>query len=133
MMVALWMRHRHIASQSGVCRAIFDPPGQSYYLFGPRGTGKSAWTQRRYRDGVRIDLLHPATAQRYRAHPERLFDVVRAQPDGQVIVIDEVQRAPALLTAVHALIEERRGWRPVPAVRPLSAPAASGPRLPASR
>lgn len=46
---------------------FFDPPGQSYYLFGPRGTGKSAWTQRRYRDGVRIDLLHPATAQRYRA------------------------------------------------------------------
>ena len=89
---------------------FFDPPGQSYYLFGPRGTGKSAWTQRRYRDGVRIDLLHPATAQRYRARPERLFDVVRAQPDGQVIVIDEVQRAPALLTAVHALIEERRGW-----------------------
>lgn len=30
---------------------FFDPPGQSYYLFGPRGTGKSAWTQRRYRDG----------------------------------------------------------------------------------
>ena len=90
---------------------FFEPPAQSYYLFGPRGTGKSAWTQRRYPGSVRIDLLHPATLQRYRARPERLFEVVRAQPDGQVIVIDEVQRVPALLSAVHALIEEGRGWR----------------------
>ena len=90
---------------------FFDPPAQSYYLFGPRGTGKSAWTQHHYRDSVRIDLLHPATLQRYRAGPERLFDLVRAQPDGQVILIDEVQRVPDLLSAVHALIEEHRGWR----------------------
>ena len=90
---------------------FFDPPAQSYYLFGPRGTGKSAWTQRRYPDSVRIDLLHPGTLQRYRARPERLFDVARAQPDGQVIVIDEVPRVPALLSAVHALIEEGRDWR----------------------
>ena len=90
---------------------FFDPPAQSYYLFGPRGTGKSAWTQRHYQDSVRIDLLHPATLQRYRARPERLFDLVRAQPDGKVIVIDEVQRVPDLLSAVHALIEEHRGWR----------------------
>ena len=69
---------------------FFDPPAQSYYLFGPRGTGKSAWTQHRYRDRVRIDLLRPATLQRYRARPDRLFDLVHAQPDGQVIVIDEV-------------------------------------------
>ncbi len=90
---------------------FFDPPAQSYYLFGPRGTGKSAWTQRHYQDSVCIDLLHPATQQRYRARPERLFDLVHAQPDGQVIVIDEVQRVPDLLSAVHALIEEQRGWR----------------------
>ena len=90
---------------------FFDPPAQSYYLFGPRGTGKSAWTQRRYPDGVRIDLLHPGTLLRFRARPERLFDVVRAQPNGQIIVLDEVQRVPALLSAVHALIEEGRDWR----------------------
>ena len=90
---------------------FFEPPAQSYYLFGPRGTGKSAWTQHRYRDSVCIDLLRPATLQRYRARPDRLFDLVHAQPDGQVIVIDEVQRVPELLSVVHALIEEHRGWR----------------------
>ena len=91
---------------------FFDPPAQSCYLFGPpRGTGKSAWTQHRYRDSVRIDLLRPATLQRYRARPDRLSDLVHAQPHGQVIVIDEVQRVAELLSVVHALIEEHRGWR----------------------
>ena len=60
---------------------------------------------------MRIDLLHPGTLLRYRARPERLFDLVRAQLEGQAIVIDEVQRVPALLSAVHALIEEGRHWR----------------------
>ena len=90
---------------------FFDPPAQSFFLFGPRGTGKSAWTQRRYPGAVRIDLLHPATQQRFRARPERLFEVVRAEPAGRVIVIDEVQRVPELLSATHALIEEGRDWR----------------------
>ena len=109
---------------------FFEPPAESYFLFGPRGTGKSAWTQRRYPDGIRIDLLHPATLQRYRARPERLFDAVRAQPDRQVIVIDEVQRVPALLSAVHALIEERRGWRFVLTGSSARKPVASIPRSP---
>ena len=90
---------------------FFDPPAQSFFLFGPRGTGKSAWTQRQYPGAVRIDLLHPATLQRFRARPERLFEVVRAEPAGRVIVIDEVQRVPELLSATHALIEEGQDRR----------------------
>ena len=90
---------------------LFDPPAQSFFLFGPRGTGKSAWTQRQYPGAVRVDLLHPATLQRFRARPERLFEVVRAEPAGRVIVIDEVQRVPELLSATHALIEEGQDRR----------------------
>ena len=90
---------------------FFDPPAQSFFLFGRRGTGKSAWTQRQYPGAVRVDLLHPATLQRFRARPERLFEVVRAEPAGRVIVIDEVQRVPELLSATHALIEEGQDRR----------------------
>ena len=89
---------------------FFEPPQQSYYLFGPRGTGKSAWTQRHYRDALRIDMLQPDTLRRFRARPERIRDLVHAQPRNRVIVIDEVQRAPEMLSAVHALIEEKKGW-----------------------
>ncbi len=89
---------------------FFEPPGQSYYLFGPRGTGKSAWTGMHYRDAARIDLLQPDVLRRYHGNPERIRDFVHAQPDGQTIIVDEVQRVPELLSAVHALIEEKRGW-----------------------
>ena len=89
---------------------FFEPPQQSYYLFGPRGTGKSAWTQRHYRDAIRIDMLQPDTLRRFRARPERIRELVHAQPLNRVIVIDEVQRAPEMLSAVHALIEEKKGW-----------------------
>lgn len=89
---------------------FFAPPLYSYYLFGPRGTGKSAWATRYYPDAVRIDLLQPHIFRKYHARPERINDTVRAETEGRTIIIDEVQRVPAMLSAVHALIEEKRGW-----------------------
>ena len=90
---------------------FFDPPDDSYYLFGPRGTGKTVWCLRHYSDCYRIDLLQPAMLRRYRAHPERILETVRSQPSGRTVIIDEVQRVPELLSAVHKLIEEKRGWK----------------------
>ena len=68
---------------------FFAPPGQSYYLFGPRGTGKTAWTQMYYENAARIDLLQPDVLRRYQGNPERIRDFVHAQPDGQTILVDE--------------------------------------------
>ncbi len=33
------------------------------------------------------------------------------QPSGATILIDEVQKVPALLDVVHELIEQHKGWR----------------------
>ena len=38
---------------------FFDVPKQSYFLFGPRGTGKSTWIRQRHPEAVVIDLLRP--------------------------------------------------------------------------
>ena len=89
---------------------FFDPPEGSYFLFGPRGTGKSTWCTGRYGDAVLIDLLQPDTRREYLARPERLRELAHQQPEGQTFVVDEVQKAPELLTVVHGLIEEKRGW-----------------------
>src|SRR5262249_50864033 len=43
----------------------------------------------------------------YSARPEHLRDLVAGQPGKRTVVIDEVQRVPALLSVVHALIERR--------------------------
>lgn len=83
----------------------FRPPSGSYFLFGPRGTGKTTLLRALHPDAVFVDLLDPAAARELSARPERLSDIARGAPAGVPIVVDEVQRVPALLTVVHALIE----------------------------
>lgn len=92
-------------------RRFFQDSPSSYFLFGPRGTGKSTWLRLRYPNALWVDLLEPAVHRLYAARPERLRDLVRAHPESEVVVVDEVQKVPGLLDMVHALIEERRGPR----------------------
>ena len=86
-----------------------DPGQETFFLWGPRQTGKSTLLRRRYPDGRWIDLLKADEFRRYAVNPELLreeIDAGRPQP-GRQIVIDEVQKAPALLDEVHWLIENR--------------------------
>ncbi len=89
---------------------FFSEPEQSYFLFGPRGTGKSTMVSKRHANALIINLLLPTQLRHYLARPELLLDVVRAQAPGHVIVIDEIQKAPNLLPLIHLLIEEKKGW-----------------------
>jgi uncharacterized protein len=86
----------------------FQYPGQSFFLFGPRGTGKSTWLQHHVKDPFFIDLLEPDTFRTYSARPERLKEIADGQEKGKVIVIDEVQKIPQLLDVVHQLLEMRK-------------------------
>jgi len=88
---------------------FFEAPRGHYFLFGPRGTGKSTWIAAAYPTAQWVNLLAPETHRALAARPERLRDLIAANPDKQVIVIDEVQRLPALLDVVHEQIEARRG------------------------
>lgn len=85
----------------------FVPPDDHYFLLGPRGTGKTWLTQRRYPDALRIDLLAPETMRSLSARPERLRELVAATPQAGQVVIDEVQKLPELLEVAHLLIEEK--------------------------
>lgn len=88
---------------------LITPPNQSYFLLGPRGTGKSTWLKHQYPNALRIDLLLGEEERRYASHPERIRDVAHALPAGSTLIIDEVQRVPRLLPEIHALIEEKLG------------------------
>jgi len=91
-------------------RFIREPAG-SFFLFGPRGTGKSTWLMSRYADALWVDLLEPDVHRRLAARPERLADLLEGHPDQKTIVIDEVQKVPELLTVVHQFIEKKEGFR----------------------
>ena len=76
-------------------------------MFGPRGTGKSTFLRQAFPDALWVDLLGPDVYQRFAARPERLRELVDGNLDAKVVVLDEVQRVPALLDVVHHLIERR--------------------------
>ncbi len=84
---------------------FFYAPKQSFFLFGPRGTGKSTWLKRHYPKSVVIDLLAPELFRLYSARPERLREIASGA-EGKTIIIDEVQKVPDLLDVVHELLEK---------------------------
>ena len=83
----------------------------SFFLFGPRGTGKSTWLRALKGQALWIDMLDPETLRLFQARPERLEERIAAQPLVTDVVIDEVQKVPALLDVVHKLIEGDRPLR----------------------
>lgn len=92
-------------------RRVFREPETSYFLFGPRGIGKSTMTAHRHPDALLIDLRLADIRYRLSASPDYLKELVLAQPDGATIIIDEIQKVPELLSIVHLLIEKKRGWK----------------------
>ena len=86
------------------------PPGtENFFLWGPRQAGKTTLLRQRYPDARWIDLLKSDEFRRYATRPELLRQEIEAEePDpSRQVVIDEVQKAPALLNEVHWLIENR--------------------------
>jgi predicted AAA+ superfamily ATPase len=87
-------------------------PEQSFFLFGPRGTGKSTWIRHVFPEALSIDLLRPDVHRELTARPERLRERVEGAPDRTTVVIDEVQRVPELLNVVHQVLESGPGPAP---------------------
>lgn len=81
-------------------------PAHSFFLFGPRGTGKSTWLRQVLPDALWFDLLRTHTLLALTRQPESFRQQVEARPAGSWVVVDEVQRLPSLLNEVHALIAE---------------------------
>src|SRR5213078_2876939 len=71
-------------------------------LLGPRQVGKSTIC-RNLRAQVYVDLADEAEFLGYAKDPARLRREVDALPPGSLVVVDEVQRVPALLNTVQSL------------------------------
>lgn len=86
---------------------LLKAPEQSCFLFGMRGVGKSTWARLAFPDSRHFDLLDEGLFQSYLRDP-RLFERELLQLDpAQTVVLDGVQRLPALLNEVHRFIESR--------------------------
>jgi predicted AAA+ superfamily ATPase len=86
---------------------IFNPDSNaSFFLFGPRGTGKSSWLKSHYEKSNYIDLLDDEIFNDLSAQPKNLINYIANQK--LPIIIDEVQKVPHLLDEVHRLIENKK-------------------------
>src|SRR5437867_1603238 len=89
------MAHRRFAPQNDgnmadVYRRIARLPQQSFFLLGPRGTGKSTWVREVLPDAPCIDLFDESRYQSLLARPAALADELRVLPRGSWVVLDEV-------------------------------------------
>ena len=80
----------------------------SFFLFGVRGVGKSTWTREAFPGAHVVDLLDESRYQTLLANPGLLALELRDVPRHRVVVLDKVQRVPALLNEVHRAIEGER-------------------------
>src|SRR3989338_6829972 len=82
---------------------------KSFFLFGPRGTGKSSLIREQLaQETLVIDLLRSDFYLRLTASPQDLESMIDAHPKITYVAIDEVQRIPMLLNEVHRLIETKK-------------------------
>jgi len=95
-----------------VCKPLLS---RSFFLFGPRATGKSSLLKSIFSSDslagpvLWINLLHGDTFRKLLARPEVLKEWIEAaQPRPQWVVCDEIQKVPKLLDEVHNLIEEKK-------------------------
>lgn len=93
-------------------RAIrFDLAGQhSFFLWGARQTGKSTLLRNRFSTGLKFDLLLSHIYKRFLDQPWQFREICLAEYKDGPIIIDEVQKVPALLDEVHWMIENK-GWQ----------------------
>ena len=77
----------------------------SYFLFGPRTTGKSSLIQATLPDALVLDLLVDEIYEELSRRPQALGEKIKKSHS--LVVIDEIQKLPKLLDEVHRLIEKK--------------------------
>jgi predicted AAA+ superfamily ATPase len=78
---------------------------KSCFLFGPRQTGKTALIRHALPKAKIFDLLDGDVFLTFNRRPAQLGEEIG--PGDKVVVLDEIQKLPALLDEVHRLVETR--------------------------
>jgi uncharacterized protein len=86
------------------------PKRQSAFLWGPRKTGKSTYLRAAFPRSLTFDLLQTDVMLALARRPALLRERLLAADPARLahpVILDEVQKVPALLDEVHWLIENR--------------------------
>jgi predicted AAA+ superfamily ATPase len=87
---------------------LFQAPNTSFFLFGPRGCGKTTWYRNHYKSqSVVFDLLNAELFRELSSNPELLKKRIAADTGHTVFILDEIQRIPELLPVIHSITSEQ--------------------------
>lgn len=89
---------------------FLQAPDRSFFLFGPRGVGKTTWLKEALPSAFFFDLLDSTLYLELSQNPGHLEAMAGNLPENSWIVIDEIQKIPHLLDEVHRLMEAKQ-WR----------------------
>jgi len=93
-----------------IIKRLLKVPGRSFFLFGPRGVGKTTWLREVLPKAFFFDLLDSTLYLELSQNPGHLEAIAGNLPEDSWVVIDEIQKIPHLLDEVHRLMETKK-WR----------------------
>jgi predicted AAA+ superfamily ATPase len=79
---------------------------KSFFLFGPRSTGKTSLINSQLKGSIIYDLLDAETFSRLARRPKIIEEKYLSDVDNNIIVIDEIQKLPEILDEVHRLLNK---------------------------
>ena len=86
-------------------KQVFEGSGkESLFLWGARQTGKSTLLKMLYPNALWFDLLKSDVFERYHKNPSQFREVILARSNTDIVIVDEIQKIPALLDEIHWLI-----------------------------
>ena len=91
-------------------KRLLKLPDRSFFLFGPRGVGKTTWLKNVLPEAIYFDLLDASLFLELSQNPGHLGPMIGERLEKSWVVVDEIQKIPELLDEVHRLIEAKR-WR----------------------
>lgn len=91
-------------------KRLISLPDISFFLFGPRGVGKSTWFKQVLPNAIYFDLLDSSLYLELSQNPHKIEAMAGNLKKGDWVIVDEIQKIPALLDEIHRLIETRK-WR----------------------
>ncbi len=108
---AIWRTAGHVSNLTVILMVMYtrvlELPSRSFFLFGPRGTGKTTWLRTKLADAKWFDLVRDREVFRLQRDPDLFRHEVEALKPGSWVVLDEIQRAPGLLGDVQDLVARR--------------------------
>lgn len=84
-------------------RLIKPPKDKNFFLFGPRGTGKTTWVKTAFPKALYLDLLEAEIFNDFLTDPQRLENFIPKNASDWII-IDELHTIDAFLFIRYQLI-----------------------------